>query len=102
VTCLHAQPVNFALEPTASGLSDPRGQVGQTLASDHAYGDGRSIWRLRIWRQQIKRCDLELAGGGLIRLCERAVNRLVEDEQGVGVRRASTLAVALRGVSGGS
>ena len=78
---LHAQPVNFALDHR-SGLIDPRGQVGQALATDmHMVTvDHQSIQNLA---HCIKRCDLELAG-----LASSAyvsgVSALVEDEQELG------------------
>ena len=57
---LHAQPVNFALD-NRSGLSDPRGQLGQNLAVDmHMLTvDASTVQNLA---HCIKRCDLELAG----------------------------------------
>ncbi|MDR9395534.1 cell division protein FtsA [Roseovarius sp. SYSU LYC5161] len=78
---LHAQPVNFALDHR-SGLSDPRGQIGQSLSSDmHMLTvDAQVIQNLA---HCIKRCDLELAG-----LASSAyvsgVSALVEDEQELG------------------
>ena len=57
---LHAQPVNFALDHR-SGLSDPRGQMGQSLSTDmHMLTvDADAIQNLA---HCVKRCDLELAG----------------------------------------
>jgi cell division protein FtsA len=57
---LHAQPVNFALD-NRSGLSDPRGQLGQSLTVDmHMLTvDAPTVQNLV---HCIKRCDLELAG----------------------------------------
>ena len=78
---LHAQPVNFALDHR-SGLADPRGQIGQELATDmHMLTvDALAIQNLV---QCIKRCDLELAG-----LASSAyvsgISSLVEDEQELG------------------
>ncbi|WP_102110481.1 cell division protein FtsA [Oceaniglobus roseus] len=78
---LHAQPVNFALDHR-TGMSDPRGQIGHTLACDmHLLTvDGAVISNLLYC---IKRCDLELAG-----LASSAyvagVSSLVEDEQELG------------------
>ncbi|SIS68294.1 cell division protein FtsA [Roseivivax lentus] len=78
---LHAQPVNFALDHR-SGLSDPRGQIGQDLACDmHMLTvDGMAIQNLA---HCVKRCDLELAG-----LASSAytsgIASLVEDEQELG------------------
>ncbi len=64
---LHAQPVNFALDHR-SGLGDPRGQIGQTLACDmHMLTvDSATIQNLLYC---IKRCDLEVAGPCLGGLC---------------------------------
>ncbi len=57
---LHAQPVNFALDHR-SGLSDPRGQVGQTLSCDmHMLTVDAQVIQTLV--HCIKRCDLELAG----------------------------------------
>jgi cell division protein FtsA len=78
---LHAQPVNFALDHR-TGLSDPRGQIGNTLACDmHLLTvDGTVI---RNILHCVKRCDLELAG-----LASSAyvsgIASLVEDEQELG------------------
>ncbi|MRU14392.1 cell division protein FtsA [Roseovarius sp. A21] len=78
---LHAQPVNFALDHR-TGLSDPRGQMGQELSTDmHMLTvDGAAIQNLA---HCVKRCDLELAG-----LASSAyvsgVSALVEDEQELG------------------
>ncbi|MEL7098597.1 MAG: cell division protein FtsA, partial [Pseudomonadota bacterium] len=57
---LHAQPVNFALD-NRSGLSDPRGQLGNALSVDmHMLTvDAASVQHLA---HCVKRCDLELAG----------------------------------------
>ena len=57
---LHAQPVNFALDHR-SGLGDPRGQIGNRLATDmHLLSiDGTVVQNLL---HCIQRCDLELAG----------------------------------------
>ena len=78
---LHAQPVNFALDHR-SGLSDPRGQIGNRLACDmHLLTvEGSAIQNLLYC---IHRCDLELAG-----LASSAyvagLASLVEDEQELG------------------
>ncbi|MCC5974267.1 MAG: cell division protein FtsA [Rubellimicrobium sp.] len=78
---LHAHPVNFALDHR-SGLSDPRGQRGQVLATDmHLLTvDVAAIENLLYC---INRCHLELAG-----LASSAyvsgVASLVEDEQELG------------------
>lgn len=78
---LHAQPVNFALDHR-TGLSDPRGQMGQTLSTDmHMLTvDAAAVQNLA---HCVKRCDLELAG-----LASSAyvsgISALVEDEQELG------------------
>lgn len=78
---LHAQPVNFALDHR-TGLSDPRGQLGNELAVDmHMLTvDAVAVQNLA---HCIKRCDLELAG-----LASSAyvagISALVEDEQELG------------------
>ncbi|MGV6803312.1 MAG: cell division protein FtsA [Ruegeria sp.] len=78
---LHAQPVNFALD-NRSGLIDPRGQMGQTLAVDMHMLTVDAVAIQNIVRC-VKRCDLELAG-----LASSAyvsgVSALVEDEQELG------------------
>ncbi|WP_085796300.1 cell division protein FtsA [Falsiruegeria litorea] len=78
---LHAQPVNFALDHR-SGLSDPRGQLGQSLAVDmHMLTvDSASIQNLI---HCIKRCDLELAGIASSAYVS-GISSLVEDEQELG------------------
>ena len=78
---IHAQPVNFALDHR-SGMSDPRGQLGDRLTVDmHLLTvEADAVSNLLYC---IKRCDLECAGiassayvGG--------VSSLVEDEQELG------------------
>lgn len=78
---LHAQPVNFALDHR-SGLMDPRGQVGNTLAADlHLVSvDGSVVDNLL---HCIKRCDLELAGLASSAYAS-AISAMVEDEQNIG------------------
>lgn len=78
---LHAQPVNFAVDHR-SGLTDPRGQIGNKLACDmHMLTADRTVLQNLIYC--IKRCDLELAG-----LASSAyvagISALVEDEQELG------------------
>ncbi|MFV0333176.1 MAG: cell division protein FtsA [Tropicimonas sp.] len=78
---LHAQPVNFAIDHR-SGLSDPRGQMGNALAVDmHLLTVESSVIQNLLYC--IKRCDLELAG-----LASSAyvsgISALVEDEQELG------------------
>ncbi len=78
---LHAHPVNFAIDHR-SGMSDPRGHVGNRLAADmHLVTiDTLAVQNLLYC---IKRCDLELAG-----LASSAyvsgIAALVEDEQELG------------------
>ena len=78
---LHAQPVNFALD-NRSGLTDPRGQLGQTLTVDmHMMTvDDAPIQNLM---HCIKRCDLELAGIASSAYVS-GISALVEDEQELG------------------
>ena len=78
---LHAQPVNFALD-NRSGLNDPRGQLGQSLAVDmHMVTvDASAIQNLV---RCIKRCDLELAGIASSAYAS-GISALVEDEQELG------------------
>ncbi len=78
---LHAQPVNFALDHR-SGLSDPRGQIGQSLSVDlHMLTvDADAIQNLV---HCIRRCDLELAGIASSAYVS-GVSALVEDEQELG------------------
>ncbi|SLN50808.1 Cell division protein FtsA [Roseivivax jejudonensis] len=78
---LHAQPVNFALDHR-SGLGDPRGQIGQELATDmHMLTvDGMAVQNLA---QCVKRCDLELAGIASSAYAS-GISALVEDEQELG------------------
>jgi cell division protein FtsA len=78
---LHAHPVNFVIDHR-SGMSDPRGHVGNKLAADmHLVTiDTQAVQNLLYC---IKRCDLELAG-----LASSAyvsgIAALVEDEQELG------------------
>jgi len=78
---LHAQPINFALDHR-SGMSDPRGQIGQRLTTDlHLLTVDAGVIENLLYC--IKRCDLELAG-----LASSAyvsgISSLVEDEQELG------------------
>ena len=78
---LHAQPVNFALDHR-SGLGDPRGQIGNRLATDmHLLSVDANVVQNIL--HCIQRCDLELAG-----LASSAyvagISSLVEDEQELG------------------
>ncbi|MEM8581863.1 MAG: cell division protein FtsA, partial [Pseudomonadota bacterium] len=75
------QPVNFALDHR-SGLIDPRGQIGNRLATDlHVLTIEQTAVQNLLYA--IKRCDLELAG-----LASSAyvsgVSALVEDERELG------------------
>lgn len=78
---LHAQPVNFALDHR-TGLSDPRGQLGNELAVDmHMLTvDAVAVQNLA---HCIKRCDLELAGLASSTYVA-GISALVEDEQELG------------------
>lgn len=78
---LHAQPINFALDHR-SGLSDPRGQIGGTLATDmHMMTIEDSVIENLLYC--IKRCDLELAGIASSAYAA-GISSLVEDEQELG------------------
>ena len=78
---LHAQPVNFSLDHR-TGLSDPRGHVGNRLSVDmHLLTiEAHAIETLL---HCVKRCDLELAGLASAPYVS-AVSSLVEDEQELG------------------
>jgi cell division protein FtsA len=78
---LHAQPVNFALD-NRSGLSDPRGQIGNHLQVDmHMLSvDAHVVDNLL---RCIHRCDLELAGLASAAYMSGSA-ALVEDEQELG------------------
>ncbi|PIE18328.1 MAG: cell division protein FtsA [Proteobacteria bacterium] len=78
---LHAQPVNFALDHR-SGLSDPRGQLGEMLTTDmHVLTvDADPLHNLLTC---IKRCDLELAGLASSPYVS-GISALIEDEQELG------------------
>ncbi|PID35683.1 MAG: cell division protein FtsA [Rhodobacterales bacterium] len=78
---LHAQPVMFTIDHR-TGLSDPRGQVGNTLSVDmHVLTVDASVIDNVV--RCIKACDLEVAG-----LASSAyaagISALVEDEQELG------------------
>ena len=80
-TVLHAHPVNFALDHR-SGLSDPRGQVGQVLACDmHLLTVQDDAIHNLI--HCVRRCDLELAGIASSTYAAGMAS-LVEDEQELG------------------
>ncbi|MBF9049532.1 cell division protein FtsA [Roseobacter sp. HKCCD9010] len=78
---LHAQPVNFALDHR-TGLSDPRGHVGNRLSTDmHLLTiDAHAIEHMLYC---VKRCDLELAGVASSPYVA-GISSLVEDEQELG------------------
>jgi cell division protein FtsA len=78
---LHAQPVNFALDHR-SGLSDPRGQIGNRLSVDmHVLTVDANVVRNVL--HCINRCDLELAGIASSAYAA-GISALVEDEQELG------------------
>ena len=78
---LHAHPVNFAIDHR-SGMADPRGHVGNRLATDmHLVTiDMAAVQNLMYC---IKRCDLELAGIASSAYVS-GIASLVEDEQELG------------------
>jgi len=78
---LHAQPVNFSLDHR-TGLSDPRGQLGNALSVDmHLLTvDAAAMQHLA---HCIRRCDLELAGVASSAYVS-GISTLVEDEQELG------------------
>ncbi len=78
---LHAQPINFALDHR-SGLSDPRGQIGQTLLCDMHLVTVDSTLVQNICNC-LKRCDVELAGIAASSYAS-GLAALVEDEQELG------------------
>lgn len=78
---LHAQPINFALDHR-SGMADPRGQIGSTLATDmHLLTVEDAVIENLLYC--IKRCDLELAGVASSAYTS-GISALVEDEQELG------------------
>lgn len=78
---LHAQPVNFALDHR-TGLGDPRGQIGNRLATDmHLLSVEASVVQNLLYC--IGRCDLELAGIASSAYVS-GIASLVEDEQELG------------------
>jgi len=78
---VHALPVNFALDHR-SGLSDPRGQIGNRLSVDmHLLTVNTSA--IENLLKCIKRCDLELAGFAASSYVS-GISALVEDEQELG------------------
>jgi cell division protein FtsA len=78
---LHAQPINFALDHR-TGLSDPRGQIGQQLACDMHLVTVDSTLVQNICNC-LKRCDVELAGIAASAYAS-GMAALVEDEQELG------------------
>ncbi|WFE74468.1 cell division protein FtsA [Roseinatronobacter sp. S2] len=78
---LHAQPINFALDHR-TGLSDPRGQIGQQLACDmHMVTVDTSL--VQNICNCLKRCDVELAGIAASGYAS-GMAALVEDEKELG------------------
>jgi cell division protein FtsA len=78
---IHALPVNFALDHR-TGLTDPRGQIGKTLAVDmHLVTIAAAP--LRDVLRCVRRCDLELAGV-VVSSYASGLASLVEDEQELG------------------
>ena len=78
---IHALPVNFCLDGR-TGLSDPRGQIGRTLAVDmHLLTVNAAA--LRNVLHVIRRCDLELAGV-TVGAYASGLAALIEDEQELG------------------
>ena len=78
---LHAQPVNFALDHR-SGLTDPRGHVGNRLSVDmHLLSIEATA--IETLLHCVKRCDLELAGLASAPYAA-GISSLVEDEQELG------------------
>ncbi len=78
---LHAHPVNFSLDHR-SGLSDPRGQMGNELTCDmHMLTVDATV--VANVAHCVKRCDLELAGVANSAYVS-GLSALVEDEQELG------------------
>ena len=78
---LHAQPVNFALDHR-TGLSDPRGHVGNRLQVDmHLLSIEAAA--IQTLAHCVRRCDLELAGVASSAYTA-GISSLVEDEQELG------------------
>lgn len=78
---IHALPVNFCLDGR-TGLSDPRGQIGRSLAVDvHLLAIQSAA--LRNVLHCIRRCDLELAGV-TVGAYASGLAALIEDEQELG------------------
>lgn len=78
---LHAQPVNFVLDGK-SGLSDPRGQSGQTLATDlHLVTTEDDALQNLLYC--VARCDLEVADV-VSAPYAAGLSALVEDNQEMG------------------
>ena len=78
---LHAQPINFTLD-NKSGLSDPRGQVGQKLSADVHLVTVNALAVQNLMRC-IERCGLELAGV-VSSAYMSGLSSLIEDEQELG------------------
>ncbi len=78
---MHAQPINFTLD-NRSGLRDPRGQMGNSLAVDMHMVSVDAL-AIRNLINCVHRCDLELAGI-VYSAYGSALSTLVEDEQELG------------------
>jgi cell division protein FtsA len=78
---IHAFPVNFTLDHR-TGLSDPRGQIGNRLSVDMHLLTVDAATVLNVL-QCIRRCDLELAGL-VVSSCASGLSALIEDEQELG------------------
>ncbi|RMD49793.1 MAG: cell division protein FtsA [Alphaproteobacteria bacterium] len=78
---IHAQPVNFVIDHR-TGLTDPRGQVGNTLGVDmHLLTVDTAA--IEAVLHAVKRCDLELAGIAAAPYAA-GLAALVEDEKELG------------------
>lgn len=78
---LHAHPVNFVLDDR-TGLTDPRGQVGDCLEVDMHLLTIESITVQNI-AEAVHRCDLELAGVAASAYVS-GLSTLIEDEMETG------------------
>lgn len=78
---LHAQPINFALDGR-SGLTDPRGQIGDKLTADvHMVTVDENV--VKNIAHCVKRSEMELAGVAASSYAS-GLAALVEDEQELG------------------
>jgi cell division protein FtsA len=78
---LHAQPVNFVLDDR-TGLTDPRGQIGDNLEVDMHLLTIESVTAHNI-AEAVHRCDLELAGIASSAYVS-GLSTLIEDEMETG------------------